>query len=202
MLIDRLSRLSKGGVAGLIAVLAVAGLGLFVWVARTVNTAPAQCATCHPQLTAMWERSSGHPADRATCYQCHAQHAELPESPNAAGFVRDQWIPEKYMASDDRIEGRCSGCHADIRTASEERKKVIRINHKVHLTGTDARGRPLDLGCLDCHRNIAHDKAQIETNRPRMSGCFVGECHRKDRTKDNCRRCHYQQLTDPEQQVL
>ena len=63
----------------------------------------------------------------------------------------------------------------------------------------DPEGKPLGLGCLDCHRNIAHDKAQVETNRPTMRGCFVGECHRKDRNKDNCRRCHYQQLTEPGQ---
>ena len=75
--------------------------------------------------------------------------------------------------------------------------KVIKVNHKVHFQQrVDANGRAVDLGCLDCHRNIAHDKAQLETFRPRMASCFVGDCHRKDRNKDNCRRCHFQQLNE------
>jgi hypothetical protein len=116
-LIKRLEGMTKGGIAGLLAVLALAGVAAFVWVARTVNTAPAQCASCHLELTAMWKRSQGHPADRVTCYQCHAQHAQLPESPNLGAFVRDQLIPEKYLSSDERINARCEGCHQGIRAS-------------------------------------------------------------------------------------
>ncbi len=202
-IVTRLQRMTRGGIAGLLGVLAFGALGAFLWVARTVNTAPSQCATCHPQLTAMWQRSGGHPAERVTCHECHAQHAELPNSPNLLGFVRDQLIPEKYLSSDERIEARCEGCHGDIRQAETEHKKVVRLNHRVHLvTGTDLQGAPLGLGCLDCHRSIVHDKARLETNRPAMAGCFTGDCHRKDRNKDNCRRCHYQHLAEPGQGVL
>jgi hypothetical protein len=79
-----------------------------------------------------------------------------------------------------------------------ERRNVIKVNHKVHfqLRSDPASGRAVELGCLDCHRNIAHDKAQVETFRPRMASCFVSSCHRKDRNKDNCRRCHFQQLSE------
>jgi nitrate/TMAO reductase-like tetraheme cytochrome c subunit len=200
--IERFARMTKGGIAGLIAVVMVAGLVLFVWGARALNTTPHQCVTCHPVLTAMWKRSQGHPADRVTCYECHAQHAELPDSPNVAGYIRDRLIPEKYFSFDERVEERCEGCHEVIREAETEQKKVIKVNHKIHLTtGKDLEGKLIAMACLDCHRNIAHDKAQIETYRPTMAGCFVGDCHRKDRNKDNCRRCHYQQLTEPGQEV-
>ncbi|MEW6489064.1 MAG: hypothetical protein AB1578_14250, partial [Thermodesulfobacteriota bacterium] len=114
-LIKRLAGMTKGGIAGFLAVLALAGVAGFVWMARTINTAPAQCASCHLELTAMWKRSQGHPAERVTCYECHAQHAELPESPNLGAFVRDQLIPEKYLSSDERINARCEGCHQGIR---------------------------------------------------------------------------------------
>ncbi len=202
VLTRRVAQMTRGGIAGLIAVLVLAGVVGFFLTARYLNTTPAQCATCHPVLTAMWERSQGHPADRVTCYECHAQHAELPGSPNMFGFVRDQIIPEKYLSTDERVEARCQGCH-EMRAAETEVKKIIRVNHKVHLvTGVDLQGQPLEMGCLDCHRNIAHDKAQIETYRPRMAGCFLGDCHRKDRNKDNCRRCHYQHLTEPDQPLL
>ncbi len=196
-LIRRVQRMSRGGVAGFLAVVALGGVAVFLWGARVINSTPSQCATCHPVLTEMWRGSQGHPADRVTCYQCHARHVELPASPNLLGYVRDRIIPEKYAASDDRIESRCEGCHSGIRSATEERRKVVRINHKVHLSGKDAQGKPLNLGCLDCHRSIAHDKAEVPTNRPRMYGCFTGDCHRKDRNKDNCTRCHYQRLVEP-----
>ncbi len=200
--IERFQRMTRGGLAGFLAVLVLAGVGLFLAAARVINSTPGQCATCHPVLTAMWEESQGHPADKVTCYQCHAQHAKLPESLNVLAYVRDTAIPEKYASAKERVEARCEGCHADIRGAEKEKDRIIRINHKVHLTGTDAQGRPLNLSCMDCHRSIAHDKAEVPTNRPRMYGCFTGDCHRKDRNKDNCKRCHYQKLTEPGATVL
>ncbi len=199
-LIRRFSRMTKGGIAGFLAVLALAGLTAFVAGARWVNTSPSQCASCHPELTAMWKRSQAHPADRVSCHGCHAQHGELPESPNVLAYVRDTLIPEKYLAADERIEPLCEGCHEGIRAAETERDKIIKLNHKVHLAPPADGQAPL--GCLDCHRNIAHDKAQVETNRPTMAGCFTGDCHRKDRNKDNCRRCHYQHLAEPSPEVL
>jgi len=123
-LIRRLAQMTRGGIAGLLAVLVLAGVAVFFWVAHTINTAPAQCATCHPELTAMWHRSQGHPADRVTCYECHAQHAEAPSSLNVGAFVRDQLIPEKYLSSDERIQGRCEGCHDQIRASGIGRELV------------------------------------------------------------------------------
>ncbi|MHB8766617.1 MAG: hypothetical protein ACYDA8_20090 [Deferrisomatales bacterium] len=208
-LLRRLERMTKGGIAGLIAVLALAGLVVFFVGARHINTTPSQCASCHPEVTAMWKRSQGHPAGVVTCHECHGQHAEVPAGPNIFAFVRDQLIPEKYFSADERVEGRCRGCHEPILSADTEQKKLIRVNHKLHLTGVDAQGRPvafegrpLELKCLECHRTVAHDKAQVETNRPTMAGCFTGDCHRKDRNKDNCRRCHYQHLAEPGQELL
>ncbi|GAB4261663.1 MAG: hypothetical protein Kow0092_11380 [Deferrisomatales bacterium] len=201
--VKRFSQMTRGGIAGFIAVLAAAGVGLFLWGARVIQTTPHQCATCHPDLTAMWKRSQGHPADQVTCTQCHGEHAAPPASANVFAYVRDLAIPTAYWSADAAVEARCEGCHGEIRQAETERGKLIKVNHKLHLgaaKGPD--GAPLEMRCLDCHRNLAHDKAQIETNRPTMAGCFAGECHRKDRNKDNCRRCHYQDLTEPGEQVL
>ncbi|HSH68731.1 MAG TPA: hypothetical protein VK997_02350 [Deferrisomatales bacterium] len=112
-----LQKMTRGGIAGLIAVLAVAGVVVFFAAARWVNTSPSQCATCHPQLTAMWERSQGHPSDRVTCHECHAGHAEPPASLNVGAVVRDQVVPEKYLSADARVESRCEGCHDGMRGA-------------------------------------------------------------------------------------
>lgn len=198
----RFSEMSRGGLVGFLAVLLAVGVGIFAWGARWVNTAPQQCGTCHPQLTAMWQRSNGHPAAQVTCFECHSEHSQAPAGPNLAAYARDELIPEKYLSTAARIQSRCEECHKEIRTADKEKKQVIRINHKVHLVPlVDPQGRKVQLECLSCHRNIAHDKAAVETNRPPMAGCFAGECHQKDRNKDNCRRCHYQQLIEPGQEA-
>jgi nitrate/TMAO reductase-like tetraheme cytochrome c subunit len=201
-LLKRFSQMTRGGIIGFLAVALVAGVALFAWGARWVNTSPQQCATCHPGITAMWQRSQGHPAAKVTCHECHAEHDQSPVRPNLATYFRDDLIPEKYLSTDLRLQNRCESCHKDIRKADKEKKQLIRINHKVHLAPIiDPQGRKTQLGCMDCHRAIAHDKAQVETNRPRMAGCFAGSCHPKDRNKDNCRRCHYQQLLEPGQEA-
>jgi nitrate/TMAO reductase-like tetraheme cytochrome c subunit len=199
----RFAQMTKGGIAGFLTVLVFAGMAGFFWFARTIKTTPYECATCHPEITEMWKGSQGHPAAQVTCYECHAPHAAPPESANVPALVRDELIPPRYYSADELVEARCEGCHPKMREAETEVKKVIKVNHKVHLvTAKDTQGKPLAMRCLDCHRNITHDKAQIETNRPTMEGCFAGQCHPKDRNKDNCRRCHYQQLAEPGQQVL
>jgi nitrate/TMAO reductase-like tetraheme cytochrome c subunit len=190
--------LTRGGIAGLLALLVLTGVGVFVVAARTINTAPAQCATCHPTVTTLWQQSRSHPAEKVGCAQCHAPHPALPQGVNVAVQLRDALIPERYRNLPERLEARCEGCHDAIRGAAEEAKKIIRINHQLHLTtGRDPAGQPLGMTCLDCHRSVAHELGPGATNRPRMSGCFAGSCHAEDRNDTNCRRCHYQQLTEP-----
>jgi hypothetical protein len=200
-LLDRLLKMRLGGIFGFLAVAATAGVFAFFWMAHTVNTTPAQCATCHPELTDLWEQSRGHPADRVSCHECHAQHPTLPDSPNVLAYVRDTLVPEKYQSSVERVEARCLGCHEPIPLAETEQKKLVKINHKIHLASlVPAEGAaPVLLGCLDCHDTIAHDQGERMTNRPRMAGCFAGSCHTQDRTKDGCMKCHYQALMEPEQ---
>lgn len=190
--------MSLGGIIGFIAVLAFGGLVLFIAGARTINTTPAQCASCHPEVTAMWEESLSHPAGKVTCYECHAQHAELPDSVNLLAYLRDKFIPEKYLLEDMRVESRCVECHGYMDTVETEKKKLIKVNHKKHLSEAIwSNGVAISMGCLDCHRNVAHDKARTATNRPPMSSCFVGGCHAEDSNKDRCERCHYQMLKEP-----
>lgn len=198
MLIDRLKNLNAFGIAALIAVPVICGLILFFVAARTINTTPSQCASCHPEITSLWKESKAHPANRVTCYECHAQHPELPNKFNVFAYVRDLLIPEKYLSSDQRVEEKCVGCHGDVIGATAERGKLIKVNHRVHLEKPvrmgDVEGY---LGCVDCHSAVAHDRRATATNRPTMEGCFTSTCHVKDRNADSCLRCHYQKLIEP-----
>jgi len=56
-------------------------------------------------------------------------------------------------------------------------EKNIRMPHKLHL---DAGAK-----CAICHKDIAHDLRQPQTNRPRMDYCF--QCHP---STDKCDKCH------------
>jgi len=201
--IDLLTSMTRGGLAGLLAVLSLVGVVLFVVGARVVNTTPAQCATCHPTVTDLWQQSQGHPADRVTCHECHAPHPELPHGLNVVVQLRDALIPERYRALDEQVAPRCEACHEGIREAKEEQKKIIRINHQMHLvTGKNPAGELLNMACLDCHRTVAHELGPGATNRPKMTGCFAGSCHTEDRNDTNCRRCHYQQLAEQKPEVI
>lgn len=196
-IVDRLKKMTLTGYALIFAVLAGAGLVAFVLVAKTVNTHPSQCASCHPEMTALFKESKSHPAERVSCYECHAAHPELPEGFNILGYVRDLFIPEKYLSAKERLEGQCLTCHAGIPKADKERAKLIKVNHKVHLEKELQMGeKKVRLGCVDCHSNVAHDRTAAPTNRPLMKGCFTADCHAKDRNKDSCQRCHYQVLAE------
>lgn len=193
--LDRIRSITPGGLAGLIVALLALGLCVFIVVARWVNTSPTECASCHPRITELWRTSAEHPAEKVTCYQCHAGHAELNDSINLPAFVRDTFIPEKYMASDERLEALCLECHEGVSQMEQETSRLIRVNHKAHLSKPiEQQGHKVSLGCIDCHMNIAHDKAEETTNRPPMFSCFNGECHIKERNRDRCQLCHYQQL--------
>ncbi len=197
VLIDRIMNLSRLGIAMFLGALAILGLTAFVLVARFVNTAPVQCASCHPEMTALWKSSRVHPAGQVSCYRCHADHATLPQGFNLPGYVRDLLIPERYMASKERLIGRCLECHAEIPRNVAERGKFIKVNHKVHLERPLIRdGKEIRLDCVECHASIAHDLTDRPTNRPKMQGCFAGGCHVKDRKADSCTRCHYQNLLE------
>ncbi|PLX46538.1 MAG: hypothetical protein C0609_00435 [Deltaproteobacteria bacterium] len=192
-IINRLKNMSKEGLLGFILLAVILGVAGFVTIARTVNTSPSQCATCHPDLVPLWASSQGHPSDKVTCYHCHTKDVEV--EINLLTYVRDLAIPERYSSDREHIEARCLGCHEGIPTAEAEHKQFIRINHKAHLSKElDYDGSMQMLSCLDCHRTIAHDYSLNPTSRPLMVGCFTGDCHAEDRNPDNCRRCHYQQM--------
>jgi hypothetical protein len=196
--IERIKSVGLPGLAGFIAVIVALGLIGFVLVARFVNTSPWQCGSCHPQMTELWERSLAHPSAQVTCYECHANHPEMEDSfSSLPAFVRDTLIPEKFVATGVTIEERCISCHEKVATSEKEESRLIRVNHKIHLSSPILqKGLAIELGCMDCHKNIAHDKAQEETNRPRMYTCFVGECHPSEKNQDRCTVCHYQTLLE------
>ena len=179
-------------------VLAVVFIGVVVFFvyARVTNTDETLCLSCHPVIYRQWKESKFHP-QKVGCYQCHSPHkGAFPEQGESLyHHYLNVVIPEKFSADHKAINKNCIRCHEDIPQLKEVKKtKIIKISHKKHFKGEKVK---ID-NCLVCHFSISHDKYSIETNRPRMQGCFAGECHQADRKDDKCELCHFVKLVETE----
>ena len=180
----------------LLLVSAVLGLIIFFFYARVTNTHETLCASCHPTIYRQWEESKFHP-QTVSCYECHSPHYEA--FPDAGEPLYHHYlskvIPEKFYAGHTQLNENCLRCHADIPELKEVKKtRIVKISHKKHFKSEKVK---ID-NCVVCHVSIAHDKYSIETNRPRMQGCFLGECHVADKKEDRCELCHFVRLVEKE----
>ena len=168
----------------------------FFYIARISNTDETLCQSCHPVIYRQWHESKFHP-QKVTCYECHSQHrGPFPESDDSMiNHYRSLIIPEKFKANKQRLNENCLQCHGDIPQLKEVKEtKIVKISHKKHFKADKVK---ID-NCLVCHFSITHDKFSIETNRPRMHGCFAGDCHKADRKDDKCELCHFVKLVETE----
>ncbi|MBN2333097.1 MAG: hypothetical protein JXO49_03205 [Deltaproteobacteria bacterium] len=181
-----------------LAVLMV-GVVVFFAISRVSNTHESLCQSCHPVIYRQWHEAKFHP-QTVTCYECHSQHRGAFPAPDDTLFnhYRSLVIPEKFLASQQRIHDNCLRCHAEIPQLNEVKKtRIVKISHKKHFKGEKVK---ID-NCLACHVSVTHDKFSIETNRPRMHGCFTGECHLADRRDDKCELCHFVKLVDEQKDL-
>lgn len=170
--IPKIPKLSKpvwGVIIAVVAILAaIPGLGL-VWF---TTGHPFFCLSCHEYQQGvaeeMWLGSRVHPASIG-CVDCHT----------AAG----QLFPRKFSAGDDFMNKSCLSCHPTIPKGEQTDIKdvrVVKISHKLH-----AEKKVL---CIDCHRNIEHDRRSPRTNRPTMEACYG--CHQAHPRTQSCDKCH------------
>jgi hypothetical protein len=178
----------------IIGILVATVVGFFA-VARYTDKDDGLCQGCHPVIHQMWEESHSHPADQVTCYECHTKHlAAFPEDDtNLIIHYRDKIIPIHFKSGPEVLNANCLRCHPEIPQLEEVKKtRIIKISHKKHFKGQKVK---ID-SCLVCHYAVAHDKYSIPTNRPRMQGCFAGDCHKAERNKDRCELCHFVKLVE------
>lgn len=147
----------------------IIGILFVIGIGRWLTTYPPICLSCHAKQSAlpMWEPSKVH-SPKVTCVDCHAKPGEL--------FPR-------FFFADERMNDNCLICHKAIPMKEMEETSPIKINHKLHH-------EEAKLMCIDCHRNIAHEKFEEGTNRPKKLTC--GECHKEDLTggPEACMKCH------------
>jgi len=151
---------------------AAAGAALFVgYTSRShsyLGDSPETCVNCHvmgPQY-ATWQHSSH--ADVATCNDCHVPHDSFVSTYSYkardglwhATVFTMRWEPQAIRLSDKAIpviEANCRRCHE--RTVED----------------VCVRGRPGDLRCWDCHRDVPHGtvrslSATPDVFRPQLRG--------------------------------
>jgi nitrate/TMAO reductase-like tetraheme cytochrome c subunit len=133
---------------------------------------PLACKTCHLDIYAMWEESLVHPKAESECQDCHAQNKYQ--------------LKPVYLSDQDTVSSNCESCHEDIFEKTEvEKVKLIKISHKIHLNE--------NLNCVECHRNVTHDRVNPSTYRPRKESCL--RCHLREiegsLEDEACMMCHY-----------
>ncbi len=160
---------SKWMIFGVGPAVALIGAFLIIWVGHTLTAHPAICLSCHARQTSlsMWAPSAVHPKS-VTCVDCHARPGQL--------FPRD-------FFADQRVNDSCLRCHQRVAEKQTEEAHHIRIPHKLHIEESK-------LMCIDCHRNIVHEKMEGGSNRPRKLTCV--ECHEEEISggPESCSKCH------------
>ncbi|MGQ9508944.1 MAG: cytochrome c3 family protein [Thermodesulfobacteriota bacterium] len=160
---------SKWVIFGVGPIVTLIGVAFVIWVGHLLTTHPTICLSCHARQSSlpMWAPSKIHP-ERVTCVNCHAKPGQL--------FPR-------YFFADERVNENCLVCHKSMTEKELEEAHHVKIAHKLHVEDSK-------LMCIDCHRNIAHEKIEAGTNRPRKLTCM--ECHEEDFTRgpEACMKCH------------
>lgn len=160
---------SKWVIFGVGPLFTLIGVALVIWIGHLLTTHPAICLSCHARQSSipMWAPSAIHPV-RVTCVHCHALPGQL--------FPR-------FFYADERVNENCQGCHGHVVEKDLAEAHHMKIAHKLHVEESK-------LMCIDCHRNIAHEKLEAGTNRPRRLTCI--ECHEEDLQggPESCMKCH------------
>lgn len=160
---------SKWVIFGVGPLFTLIGVVLVIWIGHVLTTYPVICLSCHARQSSipMWSASQIHP-EKVSCVDCHAKQGQL--------------FPRLFYA-DERVNNNCLGCHKPITASEMEEAHHMKIAHKLHIEESK-------LMCIDCHRNIAHEKLEAGTNRPRRLTCM--ECHEGAIAggPDACMKCH------------
>lgn len=171
----------------LAALVILAGSGsLGIYLARYAAASGASCKQCHPELTELWEKSNGHPANEAKCHECHSRTQKFNSHDwNLIRQARDHIVPPEYLADDEVTSQRCLDCHAEVlHLGYKVKKHVIKFTHRFH--------NEEGLICVDCHRTAGHEYMTGSTNRPTIEECLP--CHRREfegpPQNQKCLNCH------------
>jgi uncharacterized membrane protein len=172
-------RLTKTSWLLLIVLVVAATLVIYFFVQHEVQSASLTCKRCHFELYKTWQASKEHPPSLASCRQCHGG------SPMAAS------MPPGFSGKNEQVNAHCLVCHLDITEQVQVERKLIKISHRRHIDE--------GLGCVECHRTVAHAAPVFQSNRPHKEACY--RCHireidgsEKDRS---CNMCHYIILSTP-----
>jgi len=166
--IPKLSKWTWALIAGVLVILAaIPGLGLV----QFTSSHPFFCLSCHKnqEPIQMWLPSRVHPQS-VGCVDCHTPRGEIT-------------LSHAFSASDDLMNQRCLSCHPTNPAGEQmdlDKVKIVKISHQQHENEKAL--------CIDCHRNVEHDKGTPRTNRPTMETCY--QCHEAHPRTQACDKCH------------
>lgn len=171
---------TRGAVIPLLVVAALAIIGAFLyWHSAT----PGFCSSCHLMETRYvgWTRSSH--VQTATCLQCHSEPGALGEVKAHLGGARYVWsiLTRRQWAgivlAADFSDASCRHCHPPTRLSDTEGAHAI--SHADHDR--------MNVGCTDCHDNLAHGSLSGTAARTTIETCV--DCHEIS-SDPVCAGCH------------
>ena len=180
----KLFRTKRIWISLVVVVIFAASLGL-VNVVRNAYTGPLHCQSCHLEQTELWQLSGAHSTE-TKCSDCHAPWPRvLPTRINVVQQYRDAVVPTNLTVRDERISENCLQCHESVLDGSHTTSESVVLSHRIHFEE--------GMMCVDCHRNISHDKMAVRTYRPPKRVCY--KCHLRDidvglQQDQSCMNCH------------
>lgn len=144
------------------------------------RTSETYCMSCHeywPDAETFFAPSASHHAS-VKCVDCHIENST-------------SLISGLYYADDAFVSAKCLMCHSRVLTEGYDPEIIAEIR-PVNKDGQLAK-TPMyrfsmkdlhrshieeNIQCVDCHRNIQHDRFQPRTNLPRIDYCI--QCHPED----------------------
>jgi cytochrome c nitrite reductase small subunit len=141
---------------GIVALIAVAGVGLYVTdFTAYMGSDPNTCNNCHVMdyVYENWYHGGHH--NVATCNDCHTPHALIPK------YI------VKAQSGYHHVTAFLFGKIPDAIRAKEESKKVVQENcvrcHEDTVATIMVGPMEFDRYCFDCHRSAAHGERGITT---------------------------------------
>lgn len=174
---SRLTRSQKAWIIGGLTALIFLGANLTFAILGYSTRDPSECGKCHTDSYRLWKDNKFHKLS-IKCVYCHS-------SVSSSQYA---YIPNRLYAIGEELDRECLKCHENFMDeeklqttifaewVDKESGKVKRVFGPWSLKEVACRGK---FSCLACHKNMAHDRAILSTNLPRVEYCAACHYHRE-----------------------
>lgn len=143
------------------------------------------CNSCH--VMKPYYRTWGESTHaNVNCVACHSGPGLVGQFRGKVALFRQLVVnvifqPDSVKAGDGIPNGYCTACHSEHRRPTSGADLKLPAGHHKMV------GNPFQ--CVDCHKELVHDKTPNGKNVVRMKVCL--NCHKQKKISVKCVTCHY-----------